>query len=173
MRLLLMATLFLCSFSSYAQSDLRKQLRSILSDTASGFRSFTGAFKKIAYRDDSTYYSTITIEGTSKNDITIDDTLGNRYIAYIVDSVRKKKAKATFDEWKNKIQAVLGVKFYPRKYEKTSYNPAEESWVFEYGRTRVSITWFSYGKVSQLYWVFLSVSYEPDNYFEKARHYRY
>lgn len=102
--LLLNMLAFSCLAS--AQLQLKVQLKSVVRDVSNEFQTYKGDLKAI-YNDDSTYFSTVTIEGSEDNEIEIIGERMIQYHAYIADSATKKQADELVKKWKERIQAAV------------------------------------------------------------------
>ena len=125
------------------QSNLFNQLRTIIADTANKYAKFRGPLKSGRNGLDTTFLSTMQVEGTSDNEIDRagwDNVYYWYYNAIIADSVKFNKAKKISDEWKRKIEKLFGSTFTVTKYKVVDFNPASYGWSFMCnGRSVISI----------------------------------
>jgi len=158
--------LFLLSFSSllFSQNNFAKELNQIIKDSANHFSKFKGGFKEM--RDnDSIYYSKITLESTSENDIMITQTM-TLYRSEIVDSVNERHGKKVVDEWCQKVNSVLGGRFKPEKLKIESWNPVKYGCSFKNGNTWIDIKLFPISINSSRYWVSLAVTQISEDFYK-------
>jgi hypothetical protein len=145
---------------AFSQSDFAKQVKAIIADSSNRFLRFKGAFDKII-DSDSIYLSSITLEGTTKNDISISDKT-SMYFTWIADSVKEKQGKRIVAEWRDKILNILGSKFKEKKIEIVSYNPAVDGWMYTCGNLSIDIALFPQ-RTSSRYMASLAFTYSAGN----------
>lgn len=102
----LLLGMFAFSCLTFAQLQMKVQLKSVVSDVSNEFQTYKGGLKAI-HNDDSTYFSTVTIEGSDENEIEIVGERMIQYHAYIADSATKKEADELVKKWKEKIQSTV------------------------------------------------------------------
>ena len=113
----LLLGMFAFSCLSFSQLQLKVQLKTVINDAANEFHTYRGGLKA-TQDDDSTYYSTVVLEGSKDNEIEIISDRLIHYHAYISDSATKKGAKKLVEKWKEKIQsAVPGFKMTTIDYK--------------------------------------------------------
>ncbi len=144
MRVIPVCMFLLASFCVNGQSNTDKQVRKIIADTTKQFRTLRGELLKVLPADvlngiDSVFQSSISIEGTKANEISFLE----GYIVYeaiLADTVKEKKGQQICDEWKDKLEAILGYKIPARKMKVVDYNPSIYGWDFIAGNLHISVT---------------------------------
>lgn len=155
MRIVFLYAFLLVSISLTAQSNFQKQIGNIIADSANNFRKFRGQPKLFKEDSDSVFISTIQIEGTKDNEIYRLDTLGWSYSALIADSVKTNKGEKICNEWKGKIEMILGARFVIKKHEIKNYNPGNYGWRFSNKNLiiRIIMMPISKGEINRI-WLF-------------------
>ena len=102
----LLLGMFTFSCLAYSQLQLKVQLKAVINDAVNEFETYRGDLKT-AQNDDSTYYSTVILEGSKDNEIEIISDRLIHYHAYIAESASKKAAKKLVENWKEKIQSAV------------------------------------------------------------------
>lgn len=127
-------SLLVCS-CVIAQIDFEKQLHLIIKDSTNRFKTFKAGFKYQTVSD-SVFYSTVNLEGTSDNNVSISTQqstyIMDSYVADIAKSIQRKQGIKIVDEWKNKISAIVDNSFQITKLKSKNY-PLNYGWHFERG----------------------------------------
>ena len=152
--------LFLSVFSN-AQPNFEQQIKDVMADSASGFRKFRDRFKTEKMSFDSTFLSTIQIEGTRRNEIYKLDAQMWVYSTIISDSVKLNEAKKIADEWKNKVEKAIGPLSSAVSYKIVAYNPSAYGWRFNCDGLTIAIDVFSISKNRNL--SFVTMEFFPIN----------
>jgi len=108
MRVVLLLLFISIGINSLAQENLSKQLQLIIKDTANHFRKINGPLK--SYLLDSVFNSSLTIEGTRKNELQFTPYRAI-YSADILDSASTETASKVFDLWVSKLIKAIGTSF--------------------------------------------------------------
>lgn len=148
------------SFSclTFSQLQLKVQLKNIVNDAVNDFRAFKGGLKT-SQEGDSTYFSTVVIEGSKDNEIDVIAERMTQYHAYLADSANKKEAKRLVEKWKDKIQTTVP-EFTITTIDYTSGTRKTLGYRFtKPGQTlcTVSIV-YSKREIDDYYWVLLAVT---------------
>ena len=102
----LLLGMFTFSCLAFSQLQLKVQLKAVINDAANEFQTYRGGLKT-AEDEDSTYSSTVVLQGSKDNEIEIISDRLIQYNAYIADSASKKGAKILVEKWKERIQAAV------------------------------------------------------------------
>jgi hypothetical protein len=109
---LLIALVLLCTLPALLQaqkatsSSLSSQLKKILSEASTDFKSLRGEQVKESSCD-IIYASTMTLQGTSNNQV-MDFESGKSYLARLGATTSSSEAQALLDAWKKKVVAIVG-----------------------------------------------------------------
>ena len=164
MRIAFIIFLFLLTISVSSQNSFARQLNQIIKDSANHFSKFKGNFKEM-HNTDSVFYSIITLEGTSNNDIVLTQVLA-QYRSEIIDSVSERKGKTMVDEWHEKLIGILSGKFKSEKVKAASWNPARYGWSFNNGDTWVDISLLPVSQNSTKYFVSLAITHFSEEFYK-------
>jgi hypothetical protein len=168
MRNVLLPFFLLFVFRAFSQSNLSKQIRSIVADSTQDFRNYKSSFLNLENKD-SVFTSIITIEGTKENYISYGDEMV-MYGATIIDSVRLKEGKKVVDNWKNSLQNIFGNSFNFESMKIEEWTVSQYGWRFESGNVFISIDLFPCGLNSKVYFVSLDISrYKFDSFSHKLK----
>src|SRR5215218_5337596 len=102
----LLLGMFAFSCLTFSQLQLKAPLKAIINDAVNEFETYKGRLKA-AQDEDSTYFSTVVIDGSKDNEIELIADRMIQYHAYVADSASKKGAKKLVERWKEKIQAAV------------------------------------------------------------------
>jgi hypothetical protein len=147
------------SFLSPGQSRQRVQLKAVLAEAANEFQSFRGEVAT-ATSDDSSFSSTVVLDGSKNNEIGILHGGLTQYHAYIADSATKKSAKELVEKWRKKIKAAAP-EYFEERLNYTILKRKTEGHRFSKvtGKEFYSISIVcSKREIDQYYWVLLTIS---------------
>lgn len=144
MRFIPVLFLWMISLSVSGQTNTNRQVRKIIADTTSQFRTLRGELLKVLPADDitgidSVFQSLILIEGTKENEISFQEGFVV-YEAILADTLKEKKGQQICDEWKSRLETILGYKIPARKMKVADYNPSIYGWEFYVGNLSISVT---------------------------------
>lgn len=152
--------LLLLSFSCplFSQNNFAKELKEIIKDSANHFQKFKGTAKEMPDAESSYYNSTIILEGTKENLVAIHRSVCS-YSGDIADSVTKNKGKKILNDWKIKLESILGGGY---KIEKSKLldNLFSDGWNFKRGNFSISIMLSQHLYDKSLYVVRLFIGHE-------------
>lgn len=137
MRVFSLFVSILFSDFAFSQNNFHNQLKSLVNDSAKCFTSFRGDFKQLK-ESDSIYHSSFIFDGTAENNLFVTPT-ACVYISKIEESVKKRRARRIADEWRDKINSVIGNIFALTAVKKTSSNSLVYGWDFEYERLSITV----------------------------------
>ena len=150
----------LSSISLFGQTNFARQFDEIVKDSTNSFRSFKSNFKQTRFTEaspDSIFYTSISLDGTSDNELLIS--AGEAiFMADIEDSLDEIKGKRLVNEWRDKINSVLGNGFVVAEVKSADGNPSSYGWDFTKGNLTINIGLFPHKKNSKLNWIGLAVS---------------
>ena len=98
MRIAFIIFLFLLTISVSSQNSFARQLNQIIKDSANHFSKFKGNFKEM-HNTDSVFYSIITLEGTSNNDIVLTQVLPIQSLPTEMSMAPFRKLKTLKKSW--------------------------------------------------------------------------
>jgi hypothetical protein len=161
---LVITILFLAPLALFSQTNFAKQLDKLIKDSTNYFKSFKSNFKETRFTDaspDSIFYTNLSLDGTSNNELLI---AADEYIfmADVTDSLDELKGKKLINEWRDKINSVLGNGFVVEEVKSSDGNPSKYGWDFSRGNVTVNIGLFPHKKNSNLNWIGLAVSVFED-----------
>jgi hypothetical protein len=154
----------LAPLALFSQTNFAKQLDELVKDSTNYFKSFKSNFKETRFTDaspDSIFYTNLSLDGTSNNELLI---AADEYIfmADVADSLDELKGKKLINEWRDKINSVLGNGFVVEEVKSSDGNPSKYGWDFTRGNVTVNIGLFPHKKNSNLNWIGLAVSVFED-----------
>jgi hypothetical protein len=137
MKVICLVVSILFSGIAFSQNNFQNQLKSLINDSASCFKSFRSGFEQ-AKGTDSIYNSSVILDRTTKNNLFVTPT-ACVYFSKIAESMKKRQVRRIVDEWKDKISSALGNVFSLTAVKKTDSNSAIYGWDFEYGNLSIVI----------------------------------
>jgi hypothetical protein len=144
---------------SNAQSFQKVPLRTVIAEAPNDFNAFKGELA-LTSEDDSFYASTVVIDGSKNNEISLSSGRLTQYHAYIADSATKKSARKLVEEWRLKIKAAS-----PGYLEEAINSKVQKRTTSGYRFSKIigkelyiiSII-FSKREIDSFYWVLLTVT---------------
>lgn len=114
----------------------------------------------MALEDDSFYASTVIVEGSKNNEITLHSGRRTQYHAYIADSATKKAAAKLVEEWRSKIKTASPgyvEEVIRSRVQKRTSNGYRFSKLMANGLCTISVV-CSKREIDNFYWVLLTVT---------------
>ena len=117
----------------------------LIKDSANRFKTFKAEFKELT-SDDSVFYSSFNLAGTTDNTISISNWTStyvmDNYFAAIGESIPENRGRKLADEWKDKLFASLSNQFQLTEIKSKKY-PSDYGWSFERGYFSIDIRYLS------------------------------
>jgi hypothetical protein len=127
-----------------------------LANARNNFQQFQGEL--FLKEGDSIYQSTVEINGTKRNEISLMKEI-TVYSAIINDSSKMKQGQKIADEWKNKLASLIGGQFQLTPLKIVAWNPANYGWKFSNDDIWVDITVYPLSSTSKYCMVAFSVTH--------------
>lgn len=159
MRIAFILLLLSSSYPLFSQNNFAKELKEIIKDSTNHFQKFKGTAKEMPDAESSYYNSTINLEGTKENWVSIHRSVCT-YSADIADSVTKNKGKKILDTWKIKLESILGGGYKIEKSKLIFDNLFSDGWNFKRDNFFLSIMLSQHLYDKSLYMVRLSIGHE-------------
>lgn len=154
MKIFVSLLLLFCCEESNGQADFRKQFKSLMNNFEMNLANYKGDFVEMV-GSDSLYQSRITLEGTTKNEITISNTKFH-FMAKVTDSINERQGRKVVEEWKSKLSFIIKEGYNVNQLDIKKWNHGVYGWRFTRNGYTVSITLFS-GKHEKTYFVILGI----------------
>ena len=152
--------LILLPFEIFGQGNFAEQLDGLVKDSTNYFKSFKSNFKETRFTEatpDSIFYTSVSLDGTSNNEL-LTTTGEYIYMADVADSLDELTGKKIVNEWRDKINSVLGNGFAVEEVKSADGNPSKYGWDFTKGNVTINIGLFPHKRNSNLNWIGLAVS---------------
>ena len=147
------------SVSVSSQTNFAKQLEDLVKDSTNNFKTFKSNFKETRFTEaitDSIFYTSVSLDGTSNNELLIS-TSESIFMADVADSLTAVQGKRMVDEWRDKINFLLGSGFTIEDVKGIEGNPSTYGWNFIKGNLTISIGLYPHKKNTNLNWIGLAV----------------
>lgn len=169
-RIAFIIVLMFSSIPLLGQTNFAKQLDELVKDSTNSFRSFKSNFKETRFTEvlpDSIFYTNLSLDGTSNNEL-LFSTGESIFMADVADSLNEAHGKRMVDEWRDKINFLLGSGFTIEDVKGIEGNPSKYGWNFTKGNLTINIGLYPHKKNSNLNWIGLAVSVFEDEETELA-----
>jgi len=125
-----------------ASNKFPTQLRKVLEAASNGFKGLKGKEIK-GLTGDVIYASTLTLQGTTENQIRDFDT-GGSYMAALGETSSVKEAQALADNWKKRIASIAGSGYELTKDEQSSDEAKQNGYLITSDKVSISIYYIRY-----------------------------
>jgi len=161
---IILTILFLLPVVLFGQTNFAKQLDDLVKDSTNYFKSFKSNFKERRFTEaspDSIFYTNSSLDGTTNNELLISPS-ESIYMADVADSLNESDGKIMVNEWRDKINFLLGSGFIIEDVKTIEDHPSTYGWNFTKGNLTINIGLFPHKKNSSLNWIGLAVSVFED-----------
>jgi hypothetical protein len=152
--LLMFAFPFISNAQTTATSQFATQLKKVIADAPADFESYRKE-KVQEIGSDVVYASKMNLQGTTENKINrFSD--GSSFMATIASVLSEKQAKTQVDEWKRRLESILGKGYEVMPYRNDNKESLSEGYILIGDKNTLTIDYINY-KNEQNYNIYLII----------------